>query len=181
MRMNVGIDVAKEMHWVTAIDPDGVVQTDRKLANTPSEIAGLIQELGEKRGSVGPCASASTSLAASPGLAEAMLAEAEIALVNVPGLAVNRARRTGRRREQVPAPRRGMPLPSKSARCSDLRTIEPDAELQPRGPTPRRPATRPGADGQTQRGWRVRDLLVGVFPGFDRAASISQPRGRSTL
>ena len=31
MRISVGIDIAKEVHWVTAIDADGVVHLDRKL------------------------------------------------------------------------------------------------------------------------------------------------------
>jgi hypothetical protein len=30
MRISVGIDIPKEVHWVTAIDADGVVQIDRK-------------------------------------------------------------------------------------------------------------------------------------------------------
>jgi hypothetical protein len=34
MRISVGIDIAKEVHWVTAIDADGVVHLDRKLDNT---------------------------------------------------------------------------------------------------------------------------------------------------
>ena len=45
MRISVGIDIAKEVHWVTAIDPDGVVRIDRKLLNTPADIAALIDEL----------------------------------------------------------------------------------------------------------------------------------------
>ena len=45
MRINVGIDIAKEVHWITAIDPDAVVLIDRKLLNTPAAIAELIDEL----------------------------------------------------------------------------------------------------------------------------------------
>ena len=36
MRISVGIDIAKEVHWITAIDADGVVRIDRKLDNTPA-------------------------------------------------------------------------------------------------------------------------------------------------
>ncbi len=39
MRISVGIDIAKEIHWVTAIDADGIVRIDRTLLNTPSDIA----------------------------------------------------------------------------------------------------------------------------------------------
>ena len=42
MPISVGIDIAKEMHWVAAIEADGVVRLDRKLENTPTAIAGLI-------------------------------------------------------------------------------------------------------------------------------------------
>jgi hypothetical protein len=38
MRISVGI-------WVTAVDADSVVRIDRKLANTPAAIAGLIDQL----------------------------------------------------------------------------------------------------------------------------------------
>jgi len=47
-RISVGIDVAKELHWVTAIDADGVVLLDRKLPNRPPYLAAtarLIREL----------------------------------------------------------------------------------------------------------------------------------------
>ena len=45
MRISVGIDIAKELHWVTAIDPDGVARIDRKLLNAPADIARLAEEL----------------------------------------------------------------------------------------------------------------------------------------
>ena len=41
MRISVGIDIAKAVHWVTAIDADGVVRIDRKLENAPTAIAEL--------------------------------------------------------------------------------------------------------------------------------------------
>ena len=37
--ISVEIEIANEVQWVTAIDADGVVRIDRKLANTPGEIA----------------------------------------------------------------------------------------------------------------------------------------------
>ena len=45
MQISVGIDIAKEIHWATAIDADGTVRIDRKLLNTPSDIAALADEL----------------------------------------------------------------------------------------------------------------------------------------
>ncbi len=52
MRISVGIDIAKEIHWVTAIDADGIVRIDRKLLNTPSDIATLADELTALHGTV---------------------------------------------------------------------------------------------------------------------------------
>ena len=45
MHIGVGIDIAKEIHWATAIDGDGVVHIDRKVENTPVAIAALVDEL----------------------------------------------------------------------------------------------------------------------------------------
>ncbi|HUG00335.1 MAG TPA: transposase, partial [Longimicrobiales bacterium] len=50
MRVSVGIDIAKEVHWVTAMDERAEVLLDRKLPNTPEEIGRLIEELHELRG-----------------------------------------------------------------------------------------------------------------------------------
>src|SRR5580658_10001002 len=71
MGISVGIYIAKEMHWVTAIDADGVVRIDRKLANTPGGIAQLITELGELGRTVRIGLDVVGGIA---GLAEAMLA-----------------------------------------------------------------------------------------------------------
>lgn len=39
MRINVGIGIAKEARWITAMDQNGVVHIDRKLLNRPADIA----------------------------------------------------------------------------------------------------------------------------------------------
>src|SRR5688500_5794916 len=89
MRISVGIDIAKDVHWVAAIDADGVVHLDRKLDNTPAAIAAMIDELAALGGATRIGIDVVGGIA---GLTEAMLAEAGFALVHVPGLAVNRAR-----------------------------------------------------------------------------------------
>jgi Transposase len=89
MQISVGIDIAKEVHWVTAIDADAVVLLDGKLENTPTAVARLIDNLSALGGSVRIGFDVVGGIA---GIAEAMLAEAGFALVHVPGLAVNRAR-----------------------------------------------------------------------------------------
>ena len=50
MRISVGIDIAKEIQWVCAVDAEGRVQIDRKMANRPAEIARLVKDLRALRG-----------------------------------------------------------------------------------------------------------------------------------
>jgi hypothetical protein len=45
MRITVGIDAAKEVHWATAITQDGDVLLNRKVENTAEDIGTLIAEL----------------------------------------------------------------------------------------------------------------------------------------
>ena len=89
MHISVGIDIAKEIHWITAIDTKGIVHIDRKLENRPAAIADLI---GELRGLGTDVRVGLDVVGGIAGLAEAMLAEAGFTLVHVPGMAVNRAR-----------------------------------------------------------------------------------------
>ena len=121
MGISVGIDIAKEMHWVTAIDADGVVRIDRKLANTPGEIAQLITELGELGRTVRIGLDVVGGIA---GLAEAMLAAAGFALVHVSGLAVNRARQGTRGGENKSDPRDARTIADQVRARSDLRPIK---------------------------------------------------------
>ena len=146
MRISVGIDIAKEAHWVTAIDVDGVVRIDRKLANTPAAIADLIEEMTRLGGSVRIGLDVVGGIA---GLAEAMLAEAGFALVHVPGLAVNRARQGTVGGEHKSDPRDARELRLLVGRRRDL------------------------VQAQTQRLSRLHDLLVGIFPGLERCLDLT--------
>ncbi|MGH3487926.1 MAG: IS110 family transposase [Actinopolymorphaceae bacterium] len=44
--LRVGIDVAKDLHWVVAVTDDGQALLNRKLENTPSAIEELLDALG---------------------------------------------------------------------------------------------------------------------------------------
>ena len=169
MGISVGIDIAKEMHWVTAIDADGVVRIDRKLANTPGEIAQLITELGELGRTVRIGLDVIGGIA---GLAEAMLAAAGFALVHVSGLAVNRARQGTRGGENKSDPRDARTIADQVRARSDLRPIQAASELdlEIRLLVGRR---RDLVDGQTQRLARLHDLLVGIFPGLERTLDLT--------
>jgi transposase len=169
MRSSVGIDIAKEVHWVTAIDADGVVRIDRKLANTPTEIAQLIAELAELGGAVRIGLDVVGGIA---GLAEAMLAAAGFALFHVPGLAVNRARQGTTGGENKSDPRDARTIAEQVRIRTDLRPIAPAGELdlEIRLLVGRR---RDLVDAQTQRLARLHDLLVGIFPGLERALDLT--------
>ena len=163
MRISVGIDIAKEIHWVTAIDADGVVQIDRKLLNTPTDIASLADQLANPGDTVRIGIDVIGGIA---GLAEAILAEAGFTLVHVPGLAVNRARQGTVGGENKSDPRDARTIAEQVRTRSDLRRIEPATEidLEIRLLAGRR---RDLVGAQTQRLSRMHDLLVGIFPGLE--------------
>jgi transposase len=169
MRISVGIDIAKEAHWVTAVDADGVVRIDRKLANTPAAIAGLIDELKQLGGTVRVGLDVVGGIA---GLVEAMLADAGLALVHVPGLAVDRARQGTVGGEHKSDPRDARVIAEQVRIRQDLRPIEPASELDLEL---RLLVGRRGdlVAAQTQRLSRLHDLLVGIFPGLERALDLT--------
>ena len=118
MRIGVEIDIAKEAHWATAIDADGVVHVDRKLLNTPADIAALVAELAALGSTIRVGLDVVGGIA---GLAEAMLAEAGFTLVHVPGLAVNRARQGTVGGENKSDPRDARTIADQARTRTDLR------------------------------------------------------------
>jgi transposase len=163
MRISVGIDIAKEKHWVTVLDADGAVQLDHELPNTPAEIAGLADRLATLGGTV--CIGIDV-IGGIAGLAEAMLAQAGFTLVHVPGLAVNRARQGTVGGENKSDPRDARAIADQVRTRSDLRPVEPATEidLEIRLLAGRR---RDLVEAQTQRLARMHDLLVGIFPSLE--------------
>ena len=169
MQISVGIDIAKEMHWVMAIDAEGVVRLDRKLENTPTAIAALVAELTALEG---PVRIGLDVIGGIAGLAEAMLADAGFPLVHVPGLAVNRARQGTTGGEHKSDPRDARVIADQVRIRRDLRAIEPTTELdlELRLLVGRR---RDLVDAQTQRLGRMHDLLASIFPGLERALDLT--------
>jgi hypothetical protein len=115
----VGIDVAKELHWVCVLDmaTGGQLQS-RKVPNTPEAIDGLIVELGRLSTEHGPVTVGIDVLGGIAGLLTAMLLDPEhrvdLQVVHVPGLLVNRSRRAtrGGERKSDPPTRRSSPTRS---------------------------------------------------------------------
>jgi transposase len=85
----VGIDIAKHVHWATAIDDLGQVVWDQRVANEPAALQQLIEALA---GLGGQPVIGLDVVGGIAGLAEAMLGAAGFRLIHVSGLAVNRAR-----------------------------------------------------------------------------------------
>lgn len=165
MRVSVGIDIAKEVHWVSAIDDAGETILDRRLDNTPAAIAALIDDLRALPGIVTIGLDVVGGIA---GLAEAMLAEAGFQLVHVPGLAVNRARQGTSGGETKSDPKDARVIADQVRIRRDLRPIEPETELNLdiRLLVGRRHDL---VEEQTRRIGRLRNLLVAIFPGLERA------------
>lgn len=126
MQISAGIDIAKEIHWVTAIDADGTVRIDRKLLNVPSDIAALADELTALHGTVRIGLDVIGGIA---GLAEAMLAQAGFVLVHVPGIAVNRARQGTVGGENKSDSRDARTIADQVRTRVDLRPIEAATEI----------------------------------------------------
>lgn len=164
MHISVGIDIAKEVHWVTVLDVQGLILIDRKLHNTPTAIAQLIEELRALQSTVRVGIDVIGGIA---GLAQAFFAEANMQLVHVPGLAVNRARQGTVGGENKSDPRDARTIAEQVRSRSDLRTIDAlsETDLEIRLLVGRR---RDLVQAQTQRIARLHDLLVGIFPGLER-------------
>ena len=162
-RISVGIDIAKEIHRITAVDADGVVLIDRKLLNAPTDIAALADQLIVLGGAIRIGLDVMGGIA---GLAEAMLAAAGFTLVHVPGLAVNRARQGTVGGENKSDPRDARTIADQVRTRTDLRRIEPvtEIDLEIRLLVGRR---RDLVEAQTRRLARMHDMLVGIFPGLE--------------
>lgn len=169
IRISVGIDIAKEIHRVTAIDADGVVHIGRKLENAPAAIASLIEELHGWGATVRVGLDVVGGIA---GLAEAMLSQAGFALVHVPGLAADRARQGTVGGENKSDPRDARTIAEQVHARRELRPIVPASELDLEiGLLVARRSDLVAA--QTRRLARLHDLLVGIFPGLERCLDLA--------
>ena len=168
MDVELGIDIAKEFHWAVAIDEQGTVLIDRRVDNDPVAIDALLTALAELARAAGGTVTAGVDvLGGIAGLLIAMLHEAGIRCVYVPGLAVNRARRATVGGENKSDPRDAKVIAEQVRTRGDLRPVElPDElEVEIRLMVGRR---RDLVADQTRRASRLRDLLTGIHPGLER-------------
>ena len=173
MDVAVGIDVAKEFHWVVATRPDQETGKatnilSRRVDNTPGAIADLVDEMA---GLVAPDESLQVGIDILGGIArllETMLLTAGLEVVHVPGLAVKTARRATRGGEHKSDPRDARVIADQVRSRDDLRRVallnDADADLALL--VARR---RELVVGQTRRINRLRELYCTIAPGLERA------------
>lgn len=170
MRLSVGIDAAKEVHWATAVAEDGRVVLDRKVDNTAEDIARLANELAALKGErlIGI-----DLLGGIATLLSAMLLAAGERLVHVPGLAVNRARQGSIGGQAKSDPKDARIIADQlRLRAADFRpiTLADDALAELRLLVGRRGDL---IVDQTRRISRMRYLLNTIHPDLERALDLT--------
>jgi hypothetical protein len=125
----VGIDVAKEFHWVRAVDRgDSRVLLDRRVDNDPPALAQLVGDLQALR-EHGPLSVGIDVVGGIASLLTAMLLEGGLPVVHVSGLAVNRARQGTTGGEHKSDPRDAAVIADQVRHRRDLRGIDASSEL----------------------------------------------------
>lgn len=165
----VGIDIAKEVHWICAIDSGGTVLLNRKLLNTPEDLARAVAEL---HALPAPVKVGIDVLGGIASLTQAMLLNAGFAVLHVPGLAVNRARDATVGGESKSDPRDARVIADQVRTRSDLRPVSAQSELdiELRLLVSRRSDI---TTEQTRRLARMHDLLASIFPELERELDLT--------
>ena len=178
MRIFVGLDVAKDLHWACAIDQDARPIFSRSVANEPAAIAALICEIEAL------CAEDVTvALDLLGGIAtlfRSMIAEAGFRLVHTPGLSVDRARQGMQGGENKSDPRDAATIAELARTRCGLRVVDAERELDVdiRLLAARR---RELVQDQTRRLSRLRDLLSSLFPELERRIDVTTKTGLAFL
>lgn len=177
MAVAVGIDVAKQIHWAEIkVAESGQVLVSQAVENTPAAIADLIEQVHSAQAEHGPARVGIDLLGGIASLLEAMLLDAGLTVVHIPGLAVNRARRGTVGGEHKSDPKDARVIADQVRMRDDLRVLqrlrEDDVEL--RLLVGRR--SEIVAD-QTRRAARLRDLLASINPGLERVVDVTTKTG----
>lgn len=169
MKIFVGLDIAKEVHWACAVTGDAEVLFSRPVANEPEEIAALIAEIDALE--AGDVTVALDILGGTATLLCAMIAETGFRLLHTPGLAVNRARRGMRGGESKSDPRDAATIAELARTRPDLRCVDAERGIDV---NIRLLVARRGdiTGEQTRRLNRMRDLLSSLFPAFERRLAV---------
>ncbi|MFM0394991.1 IS110 family RNA-guided transposase [Paraburkholderia phytofirmans] len=174
---NVGIDVAKEVHWVCAVDTQGVLLLNHKLLNTPADLQALVDEL---RRLPAPIRVGIDILGGIASLIQAVILEAGFELLHIPGVAVNRAREGTAGGEAKSDPRDARVIADLIRTRRDLRKVTADSEIdiELRLLVSRR---RDLTEEQTRRLARMHDLLASIFPELEHCLDLRRKTDLSLL
>jgi transposase len=177
MTIDVGVDVAKEFHWAAAVEAaSGQVVISRRVDNDPASIQSLIDELDALSDEHGPARVGVDVVGGIAALVVAMLHEAGLEVLHVPGLAVNRARQGTTGGEHKSDPKDARVIADQVRTRQDLRAVQAlsEVEVELRLLVGRR---RELVVDQTRRLSRLRDLLASIHPGLERVADPTQKAG----
>jgi transposase len=169
MPIFVGVDVAKETHWVCALDQDARVVLDRAVQNDQAALDALAAEL---RG-LGPELQIALDVTGSiASFLEAVLLAEGFTLVHVPGIAVNRAGHGFAGGERKSDPRDARTIAELARTRTGLRPINRDDEttIAIRLKIARR---RDLVQDQTRRLSRLRQLLASIHPSLERDLDVT--------
>ncbi len=173
MAVAVGIDIAKEFHWVAIVGMEsGELLVSRRVDNDPDGIDGLITQLEQIASQHGVLTAGIDLMGGVASLLTAMFLDAGIRLVHVPGLVVNRARRAAKGGEAKSDPRDAQAIADQLRLRDDWRvvTAEDDTALDLRILVGRR---RELVVEQTRRLNRLRELLTSYFPGLESGLDVT--------
>lgn len=165
----VGIDVAKDTHWACALDAGGRILFSRAVRNTQADLDALSAELRALPGPVQVGLDVDGSIAT---FLQALLLADGIALVHVPGLAVNRAAHGYAGGERKSDPQDARVIADLVRTRDGLRPIHPDddATANLRLLVSRR---RDLVQDQGRRVSRMRQLLSQVHPSLEAKLDIT--------
>lgn len=178
MKIFVGLDVAKEVHWACAVDGNAEPLLSHSVANQPDQIAALVEDIGAL--GADEVTVALDLLGGAATLLCAMIAEAGFRLVHTPGLSVNRARQGMRGGENKSDPRDAATIAELARTRPDLRPVDTEREIDVdiRLLAGRRSEI---VRDQTRRLARLRDLLSSVFPALERRIDVKTKTGLAFL
>ena len=169
MRNYAGIDVAKDVHWVSAVDQDARILIDKAVTNDQAAIEALAADLRQLGPDIVIGLDVTGSIAA---FLEAVLLAEGLSLVHVPGIAVNRAGQGFAGGERKSDPRDAHVIAELVRTRPGLRPIRPDQEttIAIRLLVARR---RDLTQDQTRRVSRLRQLLASIHPGLEHVLDLT--------
>jgi transposase len=173
----VGVDVGKGFHWAVAVDAEGEILLSRRVENEEADLSALVEEVlaipsGELCWAVDQPGGGAALLLA-------LLWGGGQRVVYIPGLAVDRAR-DGFRGEAKTDRRDALVIAEQARMRRDLKPLEPTDELlcELRLLLSRRGDLVADRSRALQR---LRDTLLALFPGLERALPDMRYRGALEL